>query len=139
LIDQATLVGIPAGGVIVNEAERGDALYILIYGTARVTHEVNGERLNIALLRAGDYFGEWSLLTGAPRTASVEAITRVEALRIDSGLFQEFIQHNPEVRERIDEVAQNRHTAIKGAAALEGTAVNSELGQLESLLGKPDQ
>jgi CRP-like cAMP-binding protein len=112
LIEQATLVGVPAGGVIVNEAEKGDALYIIIYGTARVTHEVNGERLNIALLRAGDYFGEWSLLTGAPRTASVEAVTRVEALRLDSGSFKEFIQHNPEVREQISEVAQNRHAAF---------------------------
>ena len=139
LIEQATLVGVPAGGVIVNEAEKGDALYIIIYGTARVTHEVNGERLNIALLRAGDYFGEWSLLTGAPRTASVEAITRVEALRLDSGSFQEFIQHNPEVREQIGEVAQNRHAALQSTLALDGAALNSELSQLETLLGKPDQ
>jgi CRP-like cAMP-binding protein len=139
LIEQATLVGIPAGGVIVHEAEQGDALYIIIYGTARVIHEVNGERLNIALLRAGDYFGEWSLLTGAPRTASVQAITRVEALRIDNDPFQEFIQHNPEVRERIDEVAQSRHALLKGATRLDGTALNTELSQLETLLGKPDQ
>ena len=139
LIEQATLVGIPAGGVIMNEAEQGDALYIIIYGTARVTHEVNGERLNIALLRAGDYFGEWSLLTGAPRTASVEAITRVEALRLDSGSFQEFVQHNPEVRKQIGEVAQNRHAALQSTLTLDGAALNSELSQLEALLGKPDQ
>jgi CRP-like cAMP-binding protein len=139
LIEQATLVGIPAGGVILNESERGDALYIIIYGTARVTHEVNGERLNIALLRAGDYFGEWSLLTGAPRAASVEAITRVEALRVDNAPFQEFIQHNPDVREQIDEVAQNRHAVLEGAVALDSATLNSELGQLETLLGKPDQ
>jgi len=139
LIAQATLVGIPAGGIIMNEAEQGDALYIIIYGTARVTHEVNGERLNIALLRAGDYFGEWSLLTGAPRTASVEAITRVEALRLDSGSFQEFVQHNPEVRKQIGEVAQNRHAALQSTLALDGAALNSELNQLEALLGKPDQ
>ena len=139
LIEQATLVGIPAGGVIMNEAEQGDALYIIIYGTARVTHEVNGERLNIALLRAGDYFGEWSLLTGAPRTASVEAITRVEALRLDSGSFQEFVQHNPEVRKQIGEVAHNRHAALQSTLALDDAALNSELSQLEALLGKPDQ
>jgi len=139
LIEQATLVGIPAGGIIVNEAERGDALYIIIYGTARVIHEVNGERLNIALLRAGDYFGEWSLLTGAPRTASVEAITRVEALRVDSGAFQEFIQCNPEVRERIDEVAQRRHAALQGATGLDATLLHNELSRLETLLGKPEQ
>ena len=139
LIEQATLVGIPAGGAIVHEAEWGDALYIIIYGTARVTHKVNGERLNIALLRAGDYFGEWSLLTGGPRTASVQAITRVEALRLDSGPFQEFIQHHPTVRQRIDDVAQTRHAALQGTVAQDSDSLNSDLNQLETLLGKPDQ
>lgn len=139
LVGQASLVTIPAGGVIVNQAERGDALYIIIHGTACVTHEVNGERLNIALLRAGDYFGEWSLLTGGPRAASVQAITRVEALRLDSEPFQEFVQHNPEVRQRIDEVAKARHTALQDASAQDDIALNSELSQLETILGKPDQ
>ena len=138
LIEYSTLVGIPPGGVIVSEEELGDALYIIIYGTARVSHEVNGERLNIALLRAGDYFGEWSLLTGLPRTASVVAVTRVEALRVDSAPFQEFIQQNPDVRERIDEVAHNRHSALEGVVSSENSTFNTELSQLESLLNKPD-
>ncbi|NNF96050.1 MAG: cyclic nucleotide-binding domain-containing protein [Halobacteria archaeon] len=138
LIERSTLVGIPPGGVIVSEEETGDALYIIIYGTARVSHEVNGERLNIALLRAGDYFGEWSLLTGLPRTASVEAVTRVEALRVDCAPFQEFIRQNPDVRERIDEVAHNRHSDLKGMASLDGATISTELSQLETLLGNPD-
>ena len=138
LIEYSTLVGIPPGGVIVSEEELGDALYIIIYGTARVSHEVNGERLNIALLRAGDYFGEWSLLTGLPRTASVVAVTRVEALRVDSAPFQEFIQQNPDVRERIDEVAHNRHSALEGVVSSESSTFSTELSQLESLLNKPD-
>ncbi len=138
LIEKSTLVGIPPGGVIVSEEELGDALYIIIYGTARVSHDVNGERLNIALLRAGDYFGEWSLLTGLPRTASVEAVTRVEALRVDYTTFQDFIEQNPDVRERIDELAHNRHSALKGAAELESSALSTGLSQLENLLNKPD-
>ncbi len=138
LIEHATLVGIPPGGVIVSEEEVGDALYIIIYGTARVSHEVNGERLNIALLRAGDYFGEWSLLTGLPRTASVVAVTRVEALRVDYGPFQEFIQQNPDVRERIDELAHSRHSTLQGIAAQETSTLNAELDQLETLLKKSD-
>lgn len=139
LIEQATLVGIPAGSAIVNESERGDALYIIIYGTARVSHEVNGEHLNIALLRAGDYFGEWSLLTGGPRAASVQAITRVEALRLDSVPFEEFIQENPEVRQRIDEVAQSRHAALLGLAVGNKDKLNADVSQLEALLGESDQ
>jgi cAMP-dependent protein kinase regulator len=138
LIEYSTLVGIPPGGVIVSEEEMGDALYIIIYGTARVSHEVNGERLNIALLRAGDYFGEWSLLTGLPRTASVVAVTRVEALRVEYGPFQDFIQKNPDVRQRIDEVAHNRHSALEGVVSLDSATLSTELSQLENLLNKSE-
>ena len=138
LIEHSTLVGIPPGGVIVDEEELGDALYIIIYGTARVSHDLNGELLNIALLRAGDYFGEWSLLTGLPRNASVVAVTRVEALRVDFGPFQELMQQNPDIRERIDEVAHNRHSALKGKTALQSSELSMELNQLNNLLTKPD-
>lgn len=138
LIEHSTLVGIPPGGVIVSEEEVGDALYIIIYGTARVSHEVNGERLNIALLRAGDYFGEWSLLTGLPRTASVDAVTRVEALRVASGPFHDFIQKNPDVRERIDEVAHDRNAVLQGAVAPTSATLSTEVSQLESLLNNPE-
>ena len=138
LIEHSTLVGIPPGGAIVSEEEAGDALYIIIYGTARVSHTVNGERLNIALLRAGDYFGEWSLLTGLPRAASVDAVTRVEALRVDFEPFQKFIQQNPEVRERINEVAKNRHSALQGTDSSPGATLSTEVDQLESLLKNSD-
>lgn len=109
LIEQSSLIGIPENNMIVAEGEAGDALYIIIYGTARVTHVFGDSEVNLALLRAGDYFGEWSLLTGAPRAATVTALTPVEAVRVDCSVFLEFIKNNPEVRDRIDLDAHNRH------------------------------
>ncbi len=109
LIDAATIISIPQGGVIVNEGEAGDYFYIIIRGTARVSHEVAGSEINLALMHSGDYFGEWSILTGAPRAATVSAINRVDMLRIDRTSMLEFIQQQPEVRERIDLIAHNRH------------------------------
>jgi len=109
LIENSSLVGIPEGNKIVEEGEAGDAIYVVIYGSARVTHQFGGSEINLALLRAGDYFGEWSVLTGAPRAASVTAVTPVEAVRLDCDLFLDFIKDNPEVRDRIDLDAHNRH------------------------------
>ena len=108
LIERAALVSFPAGSVMVHESEPGDALYVLIYGTARVSHRLAGETLNVALLRGGDYFGEWSVMTGAPRTATVEAVTRVETLRIECQDFLDFIQTHPRIRDRLDLAAHNR-------------------------------
>lgn len=109
LKEYSSIVSVPIGGSIVQEGEPGDALYIIIYGTARVSHSDHNRRLNLAILQSGEYFGEWSLLTGAPRTATVSALTQVDAVRVDCIPFLKFIQENPDVRDRIDLVAHNRH------------------------------
>jgi len=108
LVEAVSLVSFPAGTLIVHERETGDALYVLIYGSARVSRQLDGECLDVALLQGGDYFGEWSVMTGAPRAANVEAVTRVEALRIECEDFLAFIQTHPEIRERLDLIAHNR-------------------------------
>jgi len=105
----SSIVSVPVGGSIVQEGEPGDALYIIIHGTAKVSHAEHNRKLNLAILQSGEYFGEWSLLTGAPRAATVSALTQVDVVRVDCGSFLKFIQENPEIRDRIDLVAHNRH------------------------------
>jgi CRP-like cAMP-binding protein len=76
----------------------------------------------VALLRAGDYFGERSLLTGAPRTASVAALDDVEAVRIGRAEFLQFIQHHEDVRDRIDMVSHERAEKTEQARYMPETA-----------------
>jgi len=136
LIERSSLVGVPEGNSIVEEGEAGDALYVLIYGTAKVTHNFAGTQINLALLRAGDYFGEWSILTGAPRAATVTAITPVEVVRLDCELFLEFIKDNPEVRDRIDLDAHNRHELALQFGELPATPERAEfmLNNIENII-----
>ena len=115
LIEASSIIGISKGGVIVNEGEAGDYFYIIIRGTASVTHDLGSSTINLALMRSGDYFGEWSVLTGAPRAATVSAIDRVDILRIERGAMLAFIQEQPEVGERIDLVAHNRRERLSGS------------------------
>lgn len=115
LIEASSIIGISKGGVIVNEGEVGDYFYIIIRGTARVTHDLGGRTINLALMHSGDYFGEWSVLTGAPRAATVSAIDRVDLLRIERSVMLTFIQEQPEVGERIDLVAHNRRQRLSGS------------------------
>ena len=115
LIDAASIIGISKGSVIVSEGEVGDYFYIVIRGTARVTHNVGGSAINLALMHSGDYFGEWSVLTGAPRAATVSAIDRVDILRIEKSALLTFIQQQPEVGERIDLEAHNRRERLSGS------------------------
>ncbi len=115
LIDASSIAGVPEGGIIVNEGEAGDYFYIIISGTARVSHSLGDGTINLALMHSGDYFGEWSVLTGAPRAATVSAMNRVDMLRIERGAMLEFIQQQPEVGERIDLVAHNRRESVSGS------------------------
>lgn len=140
LIENSSLVSIPPGETIVSEGEPGDALYIIIYGTARVTHQVGNEAMNLALLRAGDYLGEWSVLTGAPRAATVTAVTRVDAIRVDCQPFLQFIQENPEIRDRMDMIAFNRHTetADQGQLVDSREAMDEALARIQNLIDQSE-
>lgn len=109
LVDTATLVGAPPGSVIIEEGELGDAFYVIVYGNLRVSHDISGRHLNLALLQPGDFFGEWSILTGAPRTATVSTLMQSELVTIERSAFLRIMQLHPEIRERIDLEAHNRY------------------------------
>lgn len=109
LADNAILSSFLKDTEIVREHDSGDSLYLIIAGSARVSRRINGEVMNIALLGQGEYFGERSVLTGAPRDATVTASSKVEVLQVDCQPFLRFIQDNPQVRDRLDLVAYNRH------------------------------
>lgn len=65
----------------------GDALYILISGKVKVSYlEDEGETI-IAVLRAGDLFGELSILDGEGRSADVVALEPTEALVLAANDF----------------------------------------------------
>lgn len=68
-----------AGETVVHKGEPGDALYLVAAGEVEVLSEDGGFRLTT--LHAGQDFGSVALLSGAPRSASVRAVTDVE-LRI---------------------------------------------------------
>ncbi len=139
LLEQAALLCFGAGTPIVVEGEPGDALFVIVYGAARVSHRAGGPALNLALLGPGDYFGEWSLLTGAPRAATVTASSDLEVLRIDCAPFLAFIQENPDVRDRIDQVAHNRRHELHQAGRFPDSRAQLErmLGEMGRMAGAP--
>jgi CRP-like cAMP-binding protein len=137
LSNDASLVSARKGEVIIQEGEQGDGMYIIKHGQARVFISTeDGRELNIALLRSGDYFGEQSLLTGAPRSASVAALTQVEAVFLGRAEFLKFIQEHEDVRERIDVVAHERKQQTDKVRSMPETRedVDSILQSIQNVL-----
>jgi cAMP-dependent protein kinase regulator len=73
----------PAGGVIVREGEPGDSMFVIVTGQVAVMREPEGRPgWGLGQLGGGSFFGELSLLTGGPRTASVMALDRTVLLEL---------------------------------------------------------
>lgn len=67
---------VTAGTPLVSEGERGDSLFLISEGVLLVQKRLkDGSDAEVSRLGPGDYFGEMSLLTGAPRSAAVVTLT----------------------------------------------------------------
>lgn len=71
-----------AGEVIVKQDDKGDCMYVLISGDAKVIHHSGGRDVELATLQDGDFFGELALVDEGPRSADVLAVGDCTLLRI---------------------------------------------------------
>jgi CRP-like cAMP-binding protein len=91
---RATLVQAAPGDCIVREGELGDAVFVILSGLAEVTLDEAPDR-PVAILGAGDTFGEVSFLTAKPRTANVLATAPCELVVLSGDFLRRFIDHEP--------------------------------------------
>lgn len=81
---------------IVVQGEHGSAMYLLLAGRALVfVTKPSGERVYVAALVAGDFFGENGFFSGSPRSATVEALEPAALIEIDPNLYARVMSGNP--------------------------------------------
>jgi cAMP-dependent protein kinase regulator len=68
-----------------------------------------GRHIQVRQMGEGEFFGEISILTGKPRTATVTAATRSELLELDRGNLDTITQAYPRVRQILEQFCQQRH------------------------------
>lgn len=97
IIDVAECQAIPKGDIIIYEGDQGDAFYQIISGSTRV-FQISEDGIDVTLttLGPGEGFGEMSLLTGEPRSASVSALEACGFLVISKAAFDRLSAENPE-------------------------------------------
>jgi cAMP-dependent protein kinase regulator len=104
MLDKFTMEKFPSGATVLEEGAAGDSLYIIKKGEVEAfTESPRGEILTLARLKEGDFFGEISLLTGRPRTASVKALQPAELVRLNKKDFDQIAAHHPAVTKILQE------------------------------------
>jgi tetratricopeptide (TPR) repeat protein len=123
VISRMTLEHFGEGDIVITEGEAGASMYVIVSGEVKVfTRGQRGESLHLATLGEGDFFGEVSILTGRPRTATITASAPTELLRLDKGALDELAARMPRIREVLDEFYQRRakHTVEAMIESMKG-------------------
>jgi CRP-like cAMP-binding protein len=88
-------VGYDSGKTLFRQGDRGDAAYLIIEGEADIIVETPSGPLTVATLGANDIVGEMAILGDVPRTATVQAKSRLVALRLAKDPFMRMVREFP--------------------------------------------
>jgi CRP/FNR family cyclic AMP-dependent transcriptional regulator len=95
---------LPEGRELTRQGSRGHEFVILVEGGADVVR--NGKVVN--KLESGDFFGEISLVTGQPRTATVITRRRSRLLVMHSPAFRALLRDSPAIQAKVLEAVVAR-------------------------------
>jgi CRP-like cAMP-binding protein len=104
-----------SGEAIVRQNAEGDSMFVILSGQARVVLEPSEQE--VAVIPAGGFFGEMSMLTGDRRTATVRAIGDVTVLKIEAKDFRELALANPGLLDHVSTVVATRRVGLDDAKA----------------------
>ncbi|HET9794947.1 MAG TPA: cyclic nucleotide-binding domain-containing protein [Thermoanaerobaculia bacterium] len=108
-LEKMTARRFPAGTTVLREGEPGDSLYLITEGRVEVeTRDDAGERVVLGALGPGDFFGEISLLTSRPRTATVTAVSGLETLELTRAALVSLRAAYPDLERALAEAQRTR-------------------------------
>lgn len=122
------------GETIVRRGAEGNSMFIIVRGSVNVRIPDKEGQRTINHLQTNDFFGEMSLLTGEPRSATVIAEDETEVLEIRKKALKPIIEANPDLTEAIGEIIHKRRELLNPQLATETAAADEpEKGMIRSL------
>lgn len=103
-----------AGEVFITEGKQSDGLYVVLHGAVRVVKKGEGDKeIELAKLKEGELFGEMSLLTRAPASATVSASGPCIVLKLPRENWQELMLTHPQILELVSDLTEKRRSATE--------------------------
>jgi len=102
LADDTRELRFAAGEQVIHQGEPGESMFVVLDGTVDVSLVAESiGPVELARLGPGEFFGEMSLMTGAPRSATVTAFTEVHLLEVDKESFRRLLEAQPALVEKL--------------------------------------
>jgi CRP-like cAMP-binding protein len=117
-----------SGETIVRQGEDGQSMFVVMSGSVSVVLEPS--RDEVARIQKGGYFGEMSLLTGEPRSATVRAVGDVVVVEIGADLFRRMGAVHPDAIEKIGIAAMVRRAGLEKIKTATTVVVAAETATL---------
>ena len=102
------------GEIIVYQGEMGDSMYVIQAGQVEILQEEEGTEVRLAVLSAGDFFGEMAIFEHEVRSATARALGEVRVLTIDEDTFLRRIHEDPSLAFRVMQKMSQRVRKLDG-------------------------
>ncbi|MEO0545179.1 MAG: mechanosensitive ion channel family protein, partial [Pseudomonadota bacterium] len=115
-----------SGTDVVAQGDDGASLFVVAEGflDAKISVDDGGSK-TVGHIAAGEIFGEMSMLTDEPRSATVTAATDVVVYEIDRADFQPIIKNRPQVAESISQIIAHRQ-AVNARVSINEQTVDEQ-------------
>ena len=114
--------------ILMTQGDFGSSMFGIVEGSVSVTFLDAMERENeVAVLTAGQVVGEMALLTGDRRTATVTALTSVDALEISKPALEKMFAKAPYLVESFAATLAIRKAMLDEIAAEHGVSITDYL------------
>ena len=125
LLRRFTSHDVGSGTDIILEGDEGRGLFVVLTGEVEVVKSSGGTSTPLATLRAGDVFGEMSLVRGGPTSATVRAATATTVLFLALEYVERIVAGVPAIKEYLLALASDRELDTK-------LAMESEYEELDA-------
>jgi CRP-like cAMP-binding protein len=115
------------GDIILTEGEPGGTLYLLTTGAVKVfVRNPASRNIEVRVLREGDFFGEVSILSGRPRTATITAASECELLELDRSTLDALGHDHPGIVDTLEAYYIERTQSPDNAAVRAAAVADAE-------------
>ncbi|GIU81427.1 MAG: hypothetical protein D6687_10690 [Acidobacteria bacterium] len=116
------------------EGQKGDSMFVIYQGKARVQVMDNHIPKTLAILGEGDFFGEMGLFTGEPRTATVIAEDETKILRIRKSAVKPLLDDNPDLVQAFSKIIAERQSALESFSIKQDSIEKIPIDKSKSLV-----